>query len=56
MNSGKIPSRCTFMQFADATVEIAEEMYDENSGKIVRKAWDEVGVTRKKSGGSGGSK
>ncbi|KAF9880566.1 hypothetical protein CkaCkLH20_01608 [Colletotrichum karsti] len=47
MNSGRIPARCTFVQFADVTVEVAEELYGNEAGKIVRAAWDEVGVTRK---------
>lgn len=47
MNSGRIPARCTFIQFADVTVEMAEELYGDEAGKIVRDAWDEVGVTRK---------
>lgn len=47
MNSGKIPSRCTFIQFADVTVEEAEEEFGAEAAKIVRKAWEDVGVTRK---------
>lgn len=44
MNSGRIPTRCTFLQFADVTVDVAEE--DFKVGKVVRKAWDDVGVSR----------
>ncbi|KAK2059013.1 zincin [Colletotrichum caudatum] len=47
MNSGRIPSRCTFLQFADVTTETAEELYGEEAGRIVRTAWVEVGVERK---------
>lgn len=47
MNSGKIPSRCTFIQFADVTTEVAEEEFGAEAAKIVRKAWTDVGVTRK---------
>ncbi|KAK2042392.1 zincin [Colletotrichum somersetense] len=47
MNSGRIPPRCTFLQFADVTTETAEELYGEEAGRIVRKAWVEVGVERK---------
>ncbi|KAK1993444.1 metalloprotease [Colletotrichum falcatum] len=47
MNSGRIPPRCTFIQFADVTVDVAEELYGEEAGKIVRAAWVEVGVQRK---------
>ncbi|WYZ41158.1 hypothetical protein EsH8_V_000053 [Colletotrichum jinshuiense] len=46
MNSGRIPPRCTFIQFADVTTEIAEELYGDEAGKIVRDAWNEVGVQR----------
>ncbi|KAE9579730.1 Protease PrtS [Colletotrichum fructicola] len=47
MQSGRIPARCTFIQFADVTVEVAEELYGDEAGKVVRSAWNEVGVTRK---------
>ncbi|KAK2029038.1 metalloprotease [Colletotrichum zoysiae] len=47
MNSGRIPPRCTFLQFADVTTETAEELYGEEAGTIVRTAWVEVGVERK---------
>ncbi|KAK1961423.1 metalloprotease [Colletotrichum sublineola] len=46
MNSGRIPPRCTFLQFADVTTETAEELYGKEAGKIVRAAWVEVGVER----------
>jgi Zn-dependent metalloprotease len=47
MNSGRVPARCTFVQFADVTTEVAEELFGEEAAKIVRNAWNEVGVTRK---------
>ncbi|KAG5977235.1 hypothetical protein E4U55_006971 [Claviceps digitariae] len=47
MTSGKIPPRCTFKQFADVTVDCAEEEFGEDAGNIVRKAWTDVGVRRK---------
>ncbi|KAK3938575.1 putative peptidase [Diplogelasinospora grovesii] len=47
MNSGRVPSRCNFLQFADVTTEIAEELYGDEGAKIVRQAWNEVGVQRK---------
>ena len=43
----RIPPRCTFIQFADATVEAAVELFDEEAAKTVRGAWTEVGVVRK---------
>ncbi|KND88121.1 Extracellular metalloprotease [Tolypocladium ophioglossoides CBS 100239] len=46
MNSGKVPSRCNFKQFADVTVDCAEEEFGEDAAKKVRKAWTAVGVTR----------
>ncbi|KAI0203647.1 metalloprotease [Astrocystis sublimbata] len=47
MRSGMIPTRCTFMQFADATVDKAEELFGDDGAAIVRNAWNEVGVVRK---------
>ncbi|KAI2629928.1 Metalloprotease [Hypoxylon sp. NC1633] len=47
MQSGQIPARCTFIQFADVTVERAEELFGDDAAAIVRKAWDDVGVVRK---------
>ena len=46
MNSGKIPARCSFSQFADVTVDVAEEKFDKEAAQIVRKAWKDVGVSR----------
>lgn len=46
MNSGKVPARCNFKQFADVTVDCAEEEFGKDAAKIVRKAWTDVGVTR----------
>lgn len=46
MNCGKVPARCTFQQFADVTVECAQELFDEEAAKTVRKAWNDVGVIR----------
>ncbi|KAK3321708.1 hypothetical protein B0H66DRAFT_601190 [Apodospora peruviana] len=43
---GKIPISCTFIQFADAIVDAAEELYDEEAAKIVRDAWNTVGVSK----------
>ncbi|KAK5626073.1 hypothetical protein RRF57_001788 [Xylaria bambusicola] len=47
LQSGQIPPRCTFIQFADATVDKAEELFGDDGAAIVRKAWNEVGVIRK---------
>ncbi|KAK3380974.1 metalloprotease [Podospora didyma] len=47
MNSGSVPPRSTFIQFADVTVEVAEELYGDDGAKIVRDAWNTVGVVRK---------
>ncbi|KAK4033794.1 metalloprotease [Parachaetomium inaequale] len=47
MSSGRVPARCTFIQFADVTTDVAEELFGEEGAKIVRNAWNEVGVTRK---------
>lgn len=47
MNSGQIPAACTFIQFADVTVDKAEELFGNDGATIVRKAWTDVGVVRK---------
>ncbi|KAI4860737.1 Metalloprotease [Hypoxylon rubiginosum] len=47
MQSGQVPARCTFIQFADVTVEKAEELFGDDAAAIVRKAWTDVGVVRK---------
>ncbi|KAL7816106.1 Metalloprotease [Trichoderma aethiopicum] len=46
MNCGRVPVRCTFQQFADVTVECAEELFDVKAAMIVREAWNKVGVAR----------
>lgn len=46
MICGKVPVNCTFRQFADVTVECAEELFGEEAARIVRDAWTQVGVTR----------
>ncbi|KAI2778281.1 Metalloprotease [Daldinia loculata] len=47
MQSGQVPSRCTFIQFADVTVDKAGELFGDDAAAIVRKAWNDVGVARK---------
>ncbi|KAI1263135.1 metalloprotease [Xylariaceae sp. FL1019] len=47
MKSGQIPAKATFLQFADVTVDKAEELFGDDAAAIVRKAWNEVGVVRK---------
>jgi Zn-dependent metalloprotease len=42
----RIPPNCTFLQFADATVAVTQEKYGDADAKIVRAAWNEVGVVR----------
>ncbi|PHH88040.1 hypothetical protein CDD83_8065 [Cordyceps sp. RAO-2017] len=44
---GRVPFRCNFLQFADVTVDCAEEEFGEEAAQTVRKAWNDVGVTRK---------
>ncbi|KAH6883996.1 hypothetical protein B0T10DRAFT_580201 [Thelonectria olida] len=46
MKSGKIAPKCQFQHFADITVETAEELFNKEAAKVVRKAWIDVGVTR----------
>jgi len=47
VTSGRVPPLCTFIQFADVTVDLALDLFGEEAAKTVRKAWNEVGVTRK---------
>ncbi|KAI5918172.1 hypothetical protein F4810DRAFT_601775 [Camillea tinctor] len=47
MQSGQIPPKCTFLQFADVTVDKAEELFGEEAATIIQKAWAGVGVVRK---------
>ncbi|KAK4139081.1 uncharacterized protein C8A04DRAFT_33457 [Dichotomopilus funicola] len=47
MSAGRVPASCTFVQFADATVDTAEELFGADAAKTVRDAWNQVGVTRK---------
>jgi Zn-dependent metalloprotease len=42
----RLAPACTFIQFADATVTVAQEMYDDKTAQVVRKAWDTVGVVK----------
>lgn len=44
MNSIRVAPTCTFVQFADTTVSVAEEMFGEDARKIVRESWNMVGV------------
>lgn len=46
MTGGKIAPRSNFLQFADVTVETAQEEFGDEAAQVVRKAWDTVGVTR----------
>lgn len=41
-----IPPSCTFIQFADATVDAAVALFGKEEACIVRDAWNQVGVKR----------
>jgi Zn-dependent metalloprotease len=45
--SRRIPDECTFLQFADVTVAIAQEKFGASDAQIVRNAWNTVGVVRR---------
>jgi Zn-dependent metalloprotease len=47
LTTHRIPAKCTFYQFADATVDVAGELFGSDEANIVRAAWNEVGVVRK---------
>ncbi|GKU18643.1 protealysin [Fusarium langsethiae] len=44
MRSGKIEPRCTFKGFADVTIHCANELFDDKTAKVIKKAWVDVGV------------
>jgi Zn-dependent metalloprotease len=47
VRSGQVHENCTFLQFANATVDTASDDFDHDAAQIVRKAWDAVGVRAK---------
>ncbi|KAK1757032.1 protease PrtS [Echria macrotheca] len=47
VSTKSIPNTCTFIQFADATVDAAMALYGEDAARVVRDAWNTVGVVRK---------
>ena len=49
MRSGRVPPKSTFKQFADVTIDIAEDLFGKDAKKIMKEAWEKVGV--KKSAG-----
>jgi Zn-dependent metalloprotease len=44
VNSDRVAPTCTFVQFAEATVSVAEEMFEADAAKTVRGCWGEAGV------------
>jgi Zn-dependent metalloprotease len=52
MNSGKVPPNCTFKQFADMTVDSAEDLFGKEAAQKIRKAWEDVGVDKETGGES----
>lgn len=47
VSTHRIPPDCTFVQFADATVIVAKELFGDAALSVVRNSWDEVGVKEK---------
>ena len=41
-----LPGSCTFIQFADATVDMTLKIYNAADATTVRNAWNTVGVVR----------
>lgn len=44
MKGGKVPSNCSFKQFANMTVDTAEKLFGDEAAEKVRQAWNDVGV------------
>lgn len=42
--SGLLAPKCTFSQFATATVKVANSTFDGKAAQVVKNAWDSVGV------------
>jgi len=49
INSKRITPECDFKLFADITVEVAGELFDDSVVQAVKKAWTDVGVLEVKS-------
>ncbi|KAI0016792.1 hypothetical protein F4780DRAFT_797414 [Xylariomycetidae sp. FL0641] len=47
LQSGQVPARCSFVQFADVTADTAAELLGDAAAATVREAWAAVGVERK---------
>jgi Zn-dependent metalloprotease len=44
IRSGSIPPTCTFLQFANITVDSAKQVGGDDAAKTVRQAWKDVGI------------
>ncbi|KAF5027741.1 hypothetical protein F66182_154 [Fusarium sp. NRRL 66182] len=55
LNAKKINPKCTFKQFADVTVDCAQDLFGSSASKTVRKAWEEVGVMKPPAGPAPGN-
>lgn len=53
MTSGRVKETSNFIDFANLTVEIAKDEFDDKTSKAVRDAWNKVGVKEKEDGGEG---
>jgi Zn-dependent metalloprotease len=42
----RVPSNCGFVEFADTTVDVAMDLFGDSVARIVRGAWDEVGIAK----------
>jgi len=50
MTSGRVKETSNFIDFANLTVEVAKKEFDDKTSKIVRDAWNKVGVKEKAEG------
>ena len=44
MTKGGLAPHCTFLEFANATIAAAKSVFGQEAAKIVKEAWQEVGV------------
>lgn len=46
LKTHRVSSTCSFVTFADATVDMARQIFDDGVAKSIRDAWDAVGVLK----------
>ena len=53
LHNGMVDADCTFLDFAQATVETAKKSFNAEAATVIANAWKAVGVLSEKGGGTG---